>query len=207
MTSSVESSNISITGNTSPASEAAAYDPRVCLASVGYVVQESTEHPGFWTWAALTRPSGTLHPTADIALTGAWEHAVLRTLDKMHLELSGKAARKYFADFEPEDQGRIVQNHLGIDCSGVAYIGGDKVFHILEKRLGTVLNNYGDPKRGHYGDVRLDLTGNTSINCIEPYDAVKHAKYDHTFTPIKREWKENYGITQDIPLRAETTID
>jgi hypothetical protein len=81
------------------------------------------------------------------------------------------------------------------------YEAGDKVFHIREKRLATVLDVYGDGLFGSHGDMRLDLSGNTCIDDFEHYDAVKHAAFDHTFLPIMREWKEFYGITKDIPLR------
>lgn len=81
------------------------------------------------------------------------------------------------------------------------YQGGDKVFAITEQKLATVLDNYGDGVNGDQGDIRLDLCGNTAITDIEPYSPEKHAQFDHTFMPIKREWKEQYGITQDIPVR------
>jgi hypothetical protein len=84
---------------------------------------------------------------------------------------------------------------------GHRYEAGDKVFHKAEKRLGSVLDVYGDGVNGNQGDIRLDLSGNTGIDEIEPYDAVAHAEYDHTFAPIKREWKEFYGIAKDVPLR------
>jgi len=48
----------------------------------------------------------------------------------------------------------------------------------------------------------LDLSGNTLIADIEPYVADIHSAYDHTFIPIKQEWKDEYGITADIPVRA-----
>lgn len=81
------------------------------------------------------------------------------------------------------------------------YTAGDKVFHRGEQRLATVLDVYGNGATGAQGDIRLDLSGNTALTDIEPYDAAKHAAFDHTFCPIKREWAERYGITQDIPLR------
>jgi hypothetical protein len=84
-----------------------------------------------------------------------------------------------------------------------AYEAGDKVFVFRQKRLATVLDVYGDGVCGEHGDMRLDLCGNTQVNEFEPYDAKKHAEYDHTFQPIKREWKEFYGITKDVPLRQE----
>ena len=85
----------------------------------------------------------------------------------------------------------------------IRYEGGDKVFVPREQRLATVLNNYGDPVNGDCGDIRLDLCGNTHITDIEPYDPVKHAAFDDTFIPIRAQWKAEYGITKDIPLRAE----
>lgn len=81
------------------------------------------------------------------------------------------------------------------------YEAGDKVFHKEEQRLGTVLDVYGDGVNGHQGDIRLDLSGNTGIEVIEPYNPVAHAEYDHTFIPIKKEWKESYGISKDVPVR------
>jgi hypothetical protein len=85
------------------------------------------------------------------------------------------------------------------------YEAGDKVFVLPEQRLATVLNVYGDGDgvNGDCGDIRLDLCGNTSLTDIEPYDSVKHAQFDHTFQPIRRAWKEDYGITKDVPLRED----
>lgn len=87
--------------------------------------------------------------------------------------------------------------------TSVKYEGGDKVFVRSEQKLATVLNVYGDGVNGSNGDIRLDLCGNTSLDDIEKYDPEKHAAFDHTFTPIRAEWKERYCIAQDIPLRAE----
>jgi hypothetical protein len=81
------------------------------------------------------------------------------------------------------------------------YEAGDKVFVITEQRLATVLNVYGDGLNGSCGDIRLDLSGNTSIDNIEHYDPLKHAEFDHTFIPIKSEWKERYEITKDVQVR------
>lgn len=78
---------------------------------------------------------------------------------------------------------------------------GDKVFVRSELRLATVLDVYGDGLNGDHGDVRLDLCGNTSLQEIEPYDPDLHSVYDSTFVPIKAEWKERYGITQEVPIR------
>ena len=83
----------------------------------------------------------------------------------------------------------------------VTYQSGDKVFVIPEQKLATILDVYGDGVNGALGDIRLDLCGNTTIETIEPYSPEKHAQFDHTFTPIKSEWKDFYGITQDVPLR------
>jgi hypothetical protein len=80
---------------------------------------------------------------------------------------------------------------------------GDKVFVTTEQRLATVLDVYGDGLNGDHGDIRLDLCGNTSLDYIERYDASRHAAFDHTFIPIRTEWKEFYGITKDVPLRDD----
>lgn len=80
---------------------------------------------------------------------------------------------------------------------------GDKVFVISEQRLATVLNTYGDGINGDCGDVRVDLCGNTAVTNLEHYDPVEHAQFDATFTPILQAWKEQYGITKDIPVRHE----
>ena len=45
----------------------------------------------------------------------------------------------------------------------VEFNAGDVVWQKDEKRYATVMNNYGDPINGDYGDIRLDTTGNTSI--------------------------------------------
>jgi hypothetical protein len=80
---------------------------------------------------------------------------------------------------------------------------GDKVFVVSEQKLATVLNVYGDGLHGSHGDVRVDLCGNTAITDLEKYDTKKHAAFDHTFVPISRKWKEEYGITQDVEVRDE----
>ena len=85
-----------------------------------------------------------------------------------------------------------------------SFEAGDKVFVKTEKRLATVLDVYGDGINGHQGEIRLDVCGNTSVDSIEAYDPDKHAQYDATFLPIKKQWKEEYGITKDIPLRPES---
>lgn len=85
----------------------------------------------------------------------------------------------------------------------VVFEAGDKVFVVSEQHLATVLNVYGNGVSGSHGDIRLDLSGNTPITDIEKYDPVKHSKFDETFTPIKREWKERYGITKEVPLRED----
>ena len=81
------------------------------------------------------------------------------------------------------------------------YEAGDKVFVKSEQKLATVLNVYGDGANGYFGDIRLDLCGNTSIDNIEMYDSEKHAAFDNTFIPIRAEWKERYGIKKEIPVR------
>lgn len=78
---------------------------------------------------------------------------------------------------------------------------GDKVFLKPENCLATVLNVYGDGVNGSDGEVRLDMSGNTHISDIEHYDSVKHAKFDNTFIPVRRQWLIDYNITKDIPVR------
>jgi len=87
-----------------------------------------------------------------------------------------------------------------------SFSAGDKVFLKGERRLATVLDIYGDGINGAQGEIRLDLSGNTLITDIEPYVADLHSAYDHTFIPIKQEWKDEYGITADIPVRAHDEI-
>jgi len=89
------------------------------------------------------------------------------------------------------------------DAAVTPHEAGDKVFVISEQRLATILDVYGDGMNGDHGDIRLDLSGNTPLDNIERYEAGKHAAFDNTFTPIKAEWKEFYGITKDVPLRQE----
>jgi hypothetical protein len=89
------------------------------------------------------------------------------------------------------------------DVAVTPHEAGDRVFVVSEQRLATVLDVYGDGVNGDHGDIRLDLTGNTSLENIERYDASKHGLFNHTFIPIKAEWKEFYGITKEIPLREE----
>lgn len=86
----------------------------------------------------------------------------------------------------------------------VEFIAGDKVFLIPEQRIATILNTYGDGVRGDFGEMRLDVSGNTLVTEFEKYDPVRHAAFDHTFVPIRRQWKEDYGITQDVELKDET---
>ncbi len=97
----------------------------------------------------------------------------------------------------------VVASRLGLEVTLAphAHEAGDKVFVISEQKLATVLNVYGNGANGSYGDIRLDLCGNTPIEDIQPYDPMKHSKFDHTFLPITAEWKKSYGITKDIPLR------
>ena len=83
---------------------------------------------------------------------------------------------------------------------------GDKVFVRTEQRLATVLNVYGDGVNGSHGDVRLDLCGNTSVADLEHYDSEKHSAFDHTFIPIRAEWKRTYGITKDVPLLEDVVL-
>ena len=98
----------------------------------------------------------------------------------------------------------VTKDNVPKSAAGVApHEAGDKVFVVSEQRLATVLDVYGDGIDGDHGDIRLDLTGNTSLENIERYDASKHGLFDHTFIPIKAEWKEFYGITKDVPLRDE----
>jgi hypothetical protein len=89
------------------------------------------------------------------------------------------------------------------EALGHVYEAGDKVFVIADKHLATVLNVYGDGVVGDHGEMRLDWCGNTSITDFEPYDPAKHAQYDNTFIPIRKEWKDEYGITKDVELYQE----
>jgi hypothetical protein len=50
----------------------------------------------------------------------------------------------------------------------VEFNAGDVVWQKDDKGYATVMNNYGDPINGDYGDVRLDTTGNTSIYSHDP---------------------------------------
>jgi len=88
------------------------------------------------------------------------------------------------------------------DQAPVCYTAGDKVFHKREQKLATVLDVYGDGVNGAQGDIRLDLSGNTVLADIEPYDATKHAAFDHTFVPIKAEWVATYNIPRSVALRG-----
>lgn len=81
------------------------------------------------------------------------------------------------------------------------YYPGDRVFIKPAQRLATVLDVYGDGVRGADGEIRLDVSGNTVLTDIEPYDRDRHSAFDHTFVPIKREWVAEYGITQPVPTR------
>jgi hypothetical protein len=38
---------------------------------------------------------------------------------------------------------------------------------------------------------------------IDERDAARHAEFDATFIPIRREWAQQYGITQSVPFRDE----
>lgn len=76
----------------------------------------------------------------------------------------------------------------------VIYKAGQKVFHKQEKKLTSILNIYSDPINGDHGDMRLELTGNTSIADFEPYNKELHSAFDGTFTPLSWERKAKYGI-------------
>lgn len=79
-----------------------------------------------------------------------------------------------------------------------AFVKGEKVFHLKEKKIATVLAVYGADD-----DVKLDLTGNTSIAEIERYSPEKHSNYDHTYREILPKWKEEYGIDRVFSLRED----
>ena len=93
-----------------------------------------------------------------------------------------------------------------LDAQGEArpLVPGDKVFVVSEQRLATVLDVYGDGLNGDHGEVRVDLCGNTAVDELEHYDPAKHAQFDSTFTPIRQECKERYGIAEDVPARDES---
>lgn len=83
------------------------------------------------------------------------------------------------------------------------YRAGDKVFYRPDEHLATVLDVYGDGINGDHGEIRLDWCGNTSLTDIEPYDAINHAAFLGTFQPIRKQWKDDYGITQDVELHQD----
>jgi hypothetical protein len=103
----------------------------------------------------------------------------------------------------PESTSTTKDNMIPTTSPKTTYESGDKVFVISEQRLATVLDIYGDGLNGDFNDIRLDLSGNASLDNIEKYDAQKHAAFDNTFLPIKSAWKELYNITKDVPLRSE----
>ena len=49
---------------------------------------------------------------------------------------------------------------------------GDIVYDKTHKCYGVVLNNYGDPINGLFGEIRLDSDGNQSIRCEDGYNIV-----------------------------------
>jgi hypothetical protein len=63
----------------------------------------------------------------------------------------GRTMKLYFAknNFTPDEN--------------IKFNVGDVVYQKDERRYATVMNNYGNPVKGDYGDVRLDTSGNTSI--------------------------------------------
>lgn len=63
----------------------------------------------------------------------------------------GRTMKLYFAknNFTPDEN--------------IKFNVGDVVYQKDEKRYATIMNNYGNPVEGDYGEVRLDTSGNTSI--------------------------------------------
>ena len=59
-----------------------------------------------------------------------------------------------------------------------SYKPGDKVFLKPSEKVTTIVSNYGDSQYGLQGLMGLSKYGNYSVDDIEPYDPVKHAKYD-----------------------------
>jgi hypothetical protein len=101
----------------------------------------------------------------------------------------------------------------------VEFNAGDVVWQKDEKRYATVMNNYGDPINGDYGDIRLDTTGNTSIytfdrnrktpatvNTATSYNLIKVGEKGDTgkFTPeVLAEMKESANRLIDSRKKAK----
>ena len=101
----------------------------------------------------------------------------------------------------------------------VEFNTGDVVWQKDEKRYATVMNNYGDPINGDYGDIRLDTTGNTSIytfdrnrktpatvNTATGYNLIKVGEKGDTgkFTPeVLAEMKESANRLIDSRKKAK----
>jgi hypothetical protein len=105
----------------------------------------------------------------------------------------------------------------------VEFNAGDIVWQKDEERYATVMNNYGDPINGNYGNIRLDTTGNTSIYTFDPnrkspatvntatgYNLVKLGEKGDTgkFTPeVVAEMKESAkGLIDSRKERKDTEM-
>jgi hypothetical protein len=101
-------------------------------------------------------------------------------IDRSTTKMSGKTYYFYkvkMADgrvaFNRAEQSKLTLVEKGSFAKGgfvgtVEFNVGDTVWQKDEKRYATVMNNYGDPINGDYGDIRLDTTGNTSIYTFDP---------------------------------------
>jgi len=96
----------------------------------------------------------------------------------------------------------------------VEFNAGDIVWQKDDKRYATVMNNYGDPVNGDYGEVRLDTTGNTSIYTYDKkyqstgYNLVKLGEKGDTgkFTPeVVAEMKESANRLIDSRKERDDT--
>jgi hypothetical protein len=96
----------------------------------------------------------------------------------------------------------------------VEFNTGDVVWQKDEKRYATVMNNYGDPVNGDYGELRLDTTGNTPIFTYDKnyqstgYNLVKLGEKGDTgkFTPeVVAEMKESANRLIDMRKERKDT--
>jgi hypothetical protein len=83
---------------------------------------------------------------------------------------------------------------------------GDTVWQKDEKRYATVMNNYGDPINGDYGDIRLDTTGNTSIYTFDPNRKSPATVNTATVSPRARPSPSIEPPTTPFAPKGSTTV-
>ena len=70
------------------------------------------------------------------------------------------------------------------------YQSGDEVFFISERRVETVVDNFGNPEFGEQGHMILSKAGKSPMRNFEAYDPQKHDCLEHFCFPTA----QNYAL-------------